>query len=315
MFLGNRQSRILIMLTAVLLVICLVMLTGCQGQKQGDPPAAAGRATESTGEPTGETGETGSEPAVTITGDGVGHEVKFTLTELKNMEEGSAAVCYSTVNNWPAKKFVVGKGVRVAYLLEKAGIKENAQRITFRAADGYNASLTREQLTEKRFCFPGLLQGSSEGAWEVPAILAWEYEEDTSDLSEATSGKLRLLLGQKWLNDVVTAAFVKGVSTIEVSAAQPGRWSEVQAGPAPGKVKRGTEIALSHPQQDLVKIYYTIDGSTPDEKSLVYNPSTTYFQPDLNKPIPVYKPVTIKTVVVGFGKHNSRVSTFKYDLE
>ena len=79
------------MLTAVLLVICLVMLTGCQGQKQGDPPAAAGRATESTGEPTGETGETGSEPAVTITGDGVGHEVKFTLAELMNMEEGLAA--------------------------------------------------------------------------------------------------------------------------------------------------------------------------------------------------------------------------------
>ncbi len=295
-----------------MLVICLIMLTGCQGQKQDGSPAATGKVTESTGRPTG---ETGSEPAVTITGDGVEHEVKFTLAELKSMEEASAAVCYSTVNNWPAKKFVVGKGVRVAYLLDKAGIKEDAQRITFRAADGYNASFTREQLTEKRFSFPGLLKGSTEGAREVPAILAWEYEEDTSDLSEATSGKLRLLLGQKWLNDVVTAAFVKGVSTIVVSAAPPGQWSEVQAGPAPGKVKRGTEIVLSHPQQDLVKIYYTIDGSTPDEKSLVYNPSTTYFQPDLSKPIQVDKPVTIKTVVVGFGKHNSQVSTFKYDLE
>ena len=91
------------MLASVLLVICLSMLTGCQDKKQDGPPAAIGKAMESTGGPTGETGETGSEPAVTITGDGVGHEVKFTLTELKNMEEGSAAVCYSTVNNWPAK--------------------------------------------------------------------------------------------------------------------------------------------------------------------------------------------------------------------
>ena len=48
-------------------------------------------------------------------------------------------------------------------------------------------------------------------------------------------------------------------------------------------------------------------------KSLVYNPSTLPAGPE--QADPVDKPVTIKTVVVGFGKHNSRVSTFKYDLE
>jgi len=308
----SRQFRILLILAVVLLVFGPGLLTGCQGQRQDRSPAGAGKVPANTGL---ETGEAGSEPAVTITGDGAEHEVKFTLTELKGLEEASAAFCYSTLNNWPAKKFVVGKGVEVAYLLEQAGIKEGAQRITFRAADGYNVSLTREQLTEKRFSFPGLLKGSPEGAREVPAILAWEYGEDTSDLSKVTGSKLRLLLGQKWLTDVATAAFVKGVSTIEVEAAPSGQWSAVRPEPAPGKVKRGTEIVLTHPQQDLVKIYYTIDGSTPDERSLIYNPSTTYFQPDLSKPIPVDKSITIKTVVVGFGKHNSQVSTFKYDPE
>ena len=63
------------MLASVLLVICLSMLTGCQDKKQDGPPAAIGKAMESTGGPTG---ETGSEPAVTITGDGVEREVKFT---------------------------------------------------------------------------------------------------------------------------------------------------------------------------------------------------------------------------------------------
>ena len=59
--------------------------------------------------------------------------------------------------------------------------------------------------------------------------------------------------------------------------------------PAPGKVKPGTEVVLSHPEEDLVKIYYTLDGSEPDRQSLIYNPSTSYFRPELNKPITVEK--------------------------
>ncbi len=296
-------------LAAVLLAVGLSLMTGCQDQKRETNPQTAGTAPESTG-------LDGTETAIlTITGSGVEHETRFTLTELKSMKGALAGACYSAVNNWPAKKFIVGKGVKVSHLLQQAGIKAEAQTIIVRAADGYNARFTREQLEEKRFCFPNLMKGSVEGAVEVPLILAWEYQEDTSDLSKAASGKLRLLLGQTGLNDVVTASFVKGVTAIEVLTAPPGQWSMVQAEPAPGKVRPGTEIVLSHPGQDLLKIYYTIDGSAPDEKSLVYNPSTTYFQPDLSKPIPVDKPVTIKAIAVGFGKHNSQVSTFKYDVE
>lgn len=297
----------------VLLITCLSLLTGCQSHKQDASPGAAGVAPGSTGL---ETGNPGSEPDVlTITGNGVERKTKFTPDELKSMEDGLTAACYSAVNNWPAKKFLVGKGVKLTCLLQKAGIKEDAQTIIFRAADGYSASFTREQLEEKRFCYPGLLKGSAEGAVEVPVILAWEYQEDTSDLSEAISGELRLLFGQTGLNDAVTAAFVKGVTTIEVLTDPPGQWGAVRSEPASGKVKPDTEVVLGHPAQDFVKIYYTLDGSEPDMESLLYNPSTSYFRPELNKPIQVNQTVTIKAIAIGFGKHNSQVATFNYDVE
>jgi len=298
---------------AVLLIACLSLITGCQDQKRETTPQTAGIAPGSTGL---ETGNPGGEPdMLTITGNGVERETKFTPDELKSMEDALAGACYSAVNNWPAKKFIVGKGVKLTHLLQKAGIKEDAQTIIFKAADGYNASFTREQLEEKRFCYPDLLKGSAEGAVEVPMILAWGYQEDTSNLSEAASGKLRLLFGQTGLNDAATAAFVKGVTTIEVLTTPPGQWGAVRAEPAPGKVKPGTGVVLSHPEQDLVKIYYTLDGSEPDAKSLLYNPSTSYFRPELNKPIQVNQTVTIKAIAIGFGKHNSQVAIFNYDVE
>lgn len=289
-------------LLVFLLIVGLSLLIGCHSQ---NPESNS----HDTGQPESTPG------LLTVTGTGVENQTKFTLTELKNMEDALASECYSTVNNWPSKKFFVGKGVKVSDLLKKAGIKNDAQTIIVWASDGYFATFTREQLDERRFYFPNLLEGSDEGAREVPAILAWEHREGSNDLSKAAGGKLCLLLGQKGLNDVVAPVYVKDVVTLEVLNSPPGQWSVVQAEPAPGKVKRGTEVVLSHSQLDQVKIYYTIDGSTPDEKSLVYNPSTTYFQPNLIKPITVDKSVIIKTRVIGFGKHNSQVATFAYDAE
>lgn len=293
-------------LTRILLVMIvwagLSLLTGCHQQNAGTDQ---------------ESSQPGSTPGVlTITGTGVLQQTSYSLEELKSMdEEALVSESYSAVNNWPAQKFYVGKGIRLDYLLSKAGIAENAQTIIVRAGDGYNLTFTREQLEEKRFCYPDLLKGSEEGAREVPAILAWEYREGTSDLNKAISGSLCLLLGQKGLNDAVTSAYIKNVVSIEVLTNPPGQWDAVQAEPAPGKIKQGADISLNHPEQDRVKIYYTLDGSTPDEHSLVYNPSTSYFQPELIKPIRIDKSMTIKTIVIGFGKHNSPVATFKYDVE
>lgn len=295
MFLTNRQIREVLVI--VFLILGLSLLIGCNQPKQ-------------------ESGQPQSIPGfLTITGNGVEKQTKISLAELQDMKEATVGECYSVVNNWPTKKFMVGKGVKITYLLEKAGIKNDAQTIIVWAGDGYNATFTREQLEEKRFYFPNLLQDSKAGAKEVPAILAWEHREGSNDLSKATGSDLCLLLGQKGLNDAVAPVLVKDVVTLEVLTTSGEHWSVVQAQPAPGKVKEGTKVVLEHPQQDAVKIYYTLDGSIPDENSSVYNPSTTYFQPDLTKPIEVNESVTINTVVVGFGKNKSPVATFTYEVE
>lgn len=297
MLVKKRQFTITKVLMVALLVLGLSLLTGCNQEKQ-------------------ESGQLESTPGfLTITGNGVEQQTKISLTELKDMKEATVGECYSVVNNWPSKKVAVGKGVKITHLLEKAGIKDDAQTIVVWAGDGYNATFTREQLEEKRFYFPNLMQDIKEGAEVVPAIIAWEHREGTNDLSKATDGDLCLLLGQKGLNDAVASVWVKDVVTLEVLTTPCNQWSAVQAQPAPGKVKTGTKVVLEHPQQDSVKIYYTLDGSLPDENSCVYNPSTTYFQPDLTKPIAVNESITIKAIVAGFGKNKSPVATFTYEVE
>ena len=96
-----------------------------------------------------------------ITGSGVESETRFTLDELKNMEEGLAGTCYSAVNNWPAQKFFVGKGVKVSYLL-KAELRMK-HRPSFLGWDGYSAAL-QEQL-RKTFLLSNLREDGEEGAW------------------------------------------------------------------------------------------------------------------------------------------------------
>lgn len=284
-----------------LLFLSLNILVACQGQK----PESGGKIEKPDITP----------GFLTISGNGVKAPSRFTLAELKDMEEAQTSQCYSIVNNWPSKKYMVGRGIELSYLLKKAGIKDEAQTISFQAVDGYFAVFTRQQLEEKRFYYPKLMEGSEEEAQEVPAILAWEHREGSKDLSKASGGKLTLLLGQKGLNDVQAQVCVKDVAVIEVLTLPPGQWSTVQATPAPGRIKPGTEIVLHHSEQDQVKIYYTADGSSPSEKSLLYNPSTTYYQPELNKPLVVKQSVTIKAIAVGYGKNDSQIASFAYDVE
>lgn len=188
-----------------------------------------------------------------IAGEGVEHPCRFKVEELKSVQDAVVSERYSTVNNVGTKNFFVGKGVTLSFLLAKAGMVDAAKTIKVTGADGYTVVLTREQLGEQRFYFPGLMDGSEKEAREVPAILAWEHQEGSSDLNQARSGDLRLLMGQSGLNDVVVPAYVRNVVLIEVSVADAGRWEPVSAEPAPGRVERGTNIVLNHPDLDSVK--------------------------------------------------------------
>lgn len=242
---------------------------------------------------------------LTITGDGVSKTLYLSIADLKGMKAGYTEQCFSTVNNYPTLKFMTGKGINVIYLLEKAGIKNEAKTIKVEASDGYRALFTKDQLFGERYRYPGLLSGSRANAAEVKPMLAWCFGEG-QDFSKASEGDLRLVIGQKGLHDVNTAASVQKVSQITVSTKDNGRWDKPAANFADG------QITLYHDSIDEVKLYYTLDGTEPNENSPVYNPSTSYFQPDLIKPIPVSGAGTLKAKVRGFGKRDSEVLTYAY---
>lgn len=296
----NKMLKLTKILLALFFMSIFIYSAGCLNQKQADT------------EPKLQNFEPGT---LTISGDGVEHPAHYTMDQLMSMSEAMVGECYSTVNNVGTKKYLVGKGVKLSYLLQKAGIRENAQTIKVMGSDGYTAVFTREQLEQPRYYYPGLMEGSEGEAKEVPAILAWEYQEGEQDLSKVRNGKLCLLLGQSTLNNVVVPAFVKDIVLVEIIVAEPGQWDAVSANPAAGQVEAGQDIVLAHPEMDSVKIYYTMDGSTPDEKSLIYNPGTSYYKPELNQPIAIDQNVIIKAIAIGFGKENSPVAVWEYGVK
>jgi DMSO/TMAO reductase YedYZ molybdopterin-dependent catalytic subunit len=246
-----------------------------------------------------------AETVLTITGDGVKKELYLSMRDIKGLEAGYLEQCYSMVNNYPTRKFAVSKGIDVAYLFQQIGIKNEAESIQIEASDGYRAQLTRDQLFGERYRYPELLSGSTANPVKVKPMLAWAFGEG-QDVSQADECDLRLVIGQQGIHDVNTAPGVQMVSKITVSAKAPGKWS------VPTVTVEDGEITLAHDYLDQVKLYYTLDGSEPTVDSLIYNPSTTYFQPDLIKPIPINGPGILKVKVIGYGKKDSEVLTYEF---
>ncbi|MDD3349802.1 MAG: chitobiase/beta-hexosaminidase C-terminal domain-containing protein [Eubacteriales bacterium] len=247
------------------------------------------------------------ETILSVSGDGMEQNLFLSLEDLRSLKKGYLEEVYSTVNNWPVKKFAVGKGVDLTYLLKHGGIKDSAELIRVESADGYFAELTRKQLFGNRYCYLNLLSGSVAGAKEVKPMLAWAYENGSKNLSEAKEGELRLLIGQLGLSDVNTAPSVQHVTKIIVSVSAPGSWEKVSV------TEEDDLLTLSHPKMDQVKLHYTLDGSEPTIDSPVYNPSTSYFQPNLIKPLSVKGTGTLKVKAVGFGKKDSEVTIYAYE--
>ena len=246
-----------------------------------------------------------ADTVLTITGDGISKNLYLSMADLKGMKAGYTEQCFSAVNNYPTRKFMVGKGVNLAYLLQQAGLKSGARKIQVEASDGYKALLTRDQLFAKRYRYPELLSGSTAKPIEVKPMLAWSFGEG-QNFTKAREGELRLVIGQQGLHDVNTAVAVQMVAKINVSTQDNGSWGKASAILADG------QITLSHEAMDQVKLYYTLNGNEPTAYSQIYNPSTSYFQPDLIKPIPVSGSGTLKVKVIGYGKRDSEVLTYAY---
>lgn len=275
-------------------------------------------------------GAAGAEISVEITGDGVAAPTVISQVYLEAMPQVQST--YSTINTWPTKKFYAARGVRLADLLTAAGIKDEARTIIITSSDGFKMTFTRKELLEDaRYYYPGLkdnheyygyIPGSPDGAVEVDAILALASVEGSDDFSLMDGSDAPLLvMGQRWVTEQTNNVFIKYVSSIEVSTAAPAKWESPAAAPGGGTFADGTQVALSTSDMDGDNIHYTTDGSDPTYESPMYNwikkrwwSTRSDELADINHPIDVTGSMTIKAVAIGFGKEDSDIVSFEYEV-
>lgn len=279
-------------------VLYMLLLAGCKGgamQQEKDISPA-------------------SEKAVVVTGNGVMKETRLTLEELLELPDARFEHAYSTINNWPAAKKYAARGVKLAAVLKAAGMKDEAKCITVKGKDDFEWAFTREQLLDTpRYYFQEIMSGDPAGAEPVEPLLAYEYMESSDNLSEAKADDLCLIMPQANVHEQTNHTFVKGVREILVTVEDPGKWEKAFVFPQTEYIAAGDTVKLQHKDIGKVKMYYTLDGSTPSEKSTIYNPST--YQPELNKPIKIEQDTTIKVLVKGFGKYDSDIAEFRYKIK
>lgn len=244
--------------------------------------------------------------------DADGNELRvYTYTELMRpvapYEGPYTFYIYSTINNWPSARSYAASGSRVEFILDPWF--ETAQTVTFRAADGYEISLTREQILSPQYYYPHAGEGA-DGAKPVVPIIAWLWREGTEDMSEIREDKPLLIFGQRTPFEQTNPAFVAGVTEIILDTAPCEVWQAADTFPQAGSIEPGGTVKLQHPYFGLVKLHYTLDGSEPTMLSPMYNPST--YQTELNKPIPITEPTTIKVLVTGYGKNDSEIAVFEF---
>ncbi len=272
--------------------------------------------------PTAETAET-EEPAPTesavpeteeenivilrIGGEGVNDESGYSLADLQALSEGYAEETYSELSGWPSASLTAAKGIRLDWLLEQCGIRDDAGVIQVTNENGNSVSFTRDQLLGTQYRFPEIQEGSAEGAVPVPPMLAWACLENSDDLTktEPLEG-LRLILGQTGIHNTNEPVSLVSVASILVTTDPPSRWDR------PCFSVAGDMVIILHDDIDDVKIYYTTDGSDPTEDSFIYNPSVGNLQPDLNAPFSVEPGATVSAFAVGYGRDNSEISRFTY---
>ena len=253
----------------------------------------------------------------------------YTMTELAAMAD-SQSYTYSAFNSYPSASLIEDvKGVRIATILADAGITSigEDQLIEIVASDGVKESFLKKQLLGNRYYFPNfkneagragkaVLPGSLEGKQSVPAVLR---------INEPNSTRSRLYFGQVSPTEQNYSHFLKYVSAIRVNSGTGGQWNALQkTDPEAGKsyplntsisFDRGVNTAPGSFESRYC-IYYTTDGSTPDLTSNLYNYNNKNFGTDeekFNKPvISAEGALTIKTLVVGYGKSDSPVTTFRF---
>lgn len=266
-----------------------------------------------------------------LTGEGLVSPVILTFAQLQAMEQYQHV--YSVINTWPTKKWYVAKGVKLRDLFALAGLKEDAKLIKFISNDGFEVTLTvQELLKDRRYYFPhlmdnhpsdGTIPGSPAAAQEIESILALISAEDSSNPADMNDrDALLLIIGQRVVSEQTNPLFLKYVNRIEVLTTSPPKWDSPKADQESGEVPAGSQVKLSSKRNDMDKVYYTTDGSTPTLNSPMFNKSASRWWPlrpddldQVNQPIQISKDTIIKAVTIGPGKLDSDVATFTYQAD
>lgn len=236
----------------------------------------------------------------------------YSLQDLKEMSSYYEQHKYSYTNNWPTKKKCAAKGINLVKLIKEICGDFNSIKVI--ASDGYESILTYSQLVNNNY-YEDNMKNITDNKVDVPSILCWNFSKKYKDFSKGEDINLRLIVGQKGTNHPNAICMVYDIDEIEVYYNKNKKWDDFKTNIKPGKVKKGSQIKFIYDDMDKVKIYYTLDGSVPNCESNIYNPSTSYFQPQLTKAIIINKSCTIKAVAVGYGKENSKILEFKYEVE
>lgn len=246
----------------------------------------------------------------------------FSMEELQQIaaDEGNKSYTFSAWNTYPTfneKKNI--NGPTIDGILEEAGIRGDVTDTgTVIFSDGaYKVSLTGMQLFgETRYYYPkgGLVdqingvipEAAYQNAVEVEAVLYLSGGEDENVL----------YFGQVAPNEENLPAFVKYVSSIEVSTATAPKCPSVEPDPADGSdCLPGQEIVLNKRPGSTEYIYYTMQpGEVPDYGSVIYNSGSK--QGLETRPVlpDTYGPVTLSVVVKGYGKLDSDVQVINYNV-
>jgi hypothetical protein len=269
------------------------------------------------------------EKFVEIKGDGVTNPTIFTVSELIAMKDVDARL-YGCINTWPTKKLYLAEGVKLNTLLQKAGMTEEAKLIAFKSTDGFNKSLTREQLDAPRYYYPklkenheyfGYIPGSVEGAELVDIILATRDTEGTNPEYMSDREAPHLVLGQRTISEQTNELFVKYVGTITVSTDTPEKWESPVADTPSGTYNAGQKVVLSTSDMDGDSIHYTTDNTEPTGESLMYNwvkkrwwGSRADELSEINKPITLDRTTTLKAIAIGPGREDSDIAIYEYRI-
>ena len=247
-----------------------------------------------------------------ITGDGVSVQSTWTLSQLKSLHIGYRETTFSTTSSWPHFDRVQVKGISLPYLLNQAGVSANAASFKLVGSNGNYVIVTRSQMFGNGYAYTTHGINGSSGAVSVEPVVAWTWTEN----GVAGLGSFKSFFGQKGPLDVNTIASIDNLCQIEVSTTSPGSWTAPTASIPSGKtVSTGETLDFGHVNLDRVRIYYTLDGSIPDYNSNCYNPSASYLQPQVIRPLKLMDNVTVTAFASAYGMDTSPVATFTYTVE